>query len=176
MEHGNLLQRINAVVQDLGLIGKYTTYNELLNADPKPEWINKHPDTGQSYLPIGTVEWILKAFFPANKIEVINYGALFNSAAVHVRVHYLHPGTGEWLFQDGLGAKDMQTDKGATAADMTKIKFDAAMKGLPAAESYAVKDACEKIGNIFGANLTRKDSVRINSIYTRWTQPSQEKE
>jgi len=45
------------------------------------------------------------------------------------------------------------------------------MKALPAAESYAIKDAAEKLGQIFGSNLNRKDTVQtdtIDKIKDRW--------
>jgi hypothetical protein len=38
------------------------------------------------------------------------------------------------------------------------------MKSVPAAESYAVKDAAEKIGRIFGKDLNRKDLLTYDSI------------
>ena len=42
------------------------------------------------------------------------------------------------------------------------------MKNLPAAESYALKDAAEKIGTIFGGDLNRKDEINFQSPYSRW--------
>jgi hypothetical protein len=38
------------------------------------------------------------------------------------------------------------------------------MKAAPAAESYAVKDAAEKIGKIFGKDLNRKDEIIYDSL------------
>jgi len=87
---------------------------------------------------------------------------LFNSVYVAVRLHYRNPLTGEWLSHDGLGAVGVQTDAGAKASDLTAIKQDAIMKALPAAESYAVKDAAEKIGAIFGKDLNRRDVAVFN--------------
>ena len=68
------------------------------------------------------------------------------------------------LWQDGVGAAPLQTDKGAGAIDFNKIKNDAVMKAAPAAESYAVKDATEKIGKLFGKDLNRADKILYDSL------------
>jgi hypothetical protein len=39
------------------------------------------------------------------------------------------------------------------------------MKALPSAESYALKDAAEKIGDLFGRNLNRKDTIAFSGRY-----------
>jgi hypothetical protein len=83
-----------------------------------------------------------------------------------VRLHYLNPTTGQWQYHDGVGAVGVQTNAGASASDLSAIKQDAIMKALPAAKSYAVKDAAENLGSIFGANLNRKDIVPFSGAYT----------
>jgi hypothetical protein len=49
------------------------------------------------------------------------------------------------------------------------------MKSLPAAESYAIKDAAEKLGILFGKNLNRKDTIAFSGAYseTRWSNPKE---
>jgi hypothetical protein len=37
--------------------------------------------------------------------------------------------------------------------------------GAPSSESFAVKDACEKFGRIFGKDLNRKDNVNYDRLY-----------
>lgn len=139
---------------------KSDALNVLLNQPVPIKWVKDHPmAAGVKYLPIDKVEFMLTRIFQEWKVEVVNYAALFQSISVHIRLHYKNPITGEWLFQDGLGAVAVQTDKGASAADLSKIKSDAIMKALPAAESYAIKDAAEKLGTIFGKNLNRKDAI-----------------
>lgn len=139
---------------------KSDALNILLNQPVPQKWVKDHPmAAGVKYLPIDKVEFMLTRIFQEWKVEVVSYSALFQSVSVHIRLHYKNPITGEWLFQDGLGAVAVQTDKGASAADLSKIKSDAIMKALPAAESYAIKDAAEKLGTIFGKNLNRKDAI-----------------
>jgi len=137
--------------------------NLLLNQNPPAQWVKAHPFAkAVSYLPIDKVEFLLTKIFQNWKVEVLREGQLFNSVYVAVRLHYRNPLTGEWLSHDGLGAVGVQTDAGAKASDMNAIKQDAIMKALPAAESYAVKDAAEKIGAIFGKDLNRRDVAVFN--------------
>jgi len=147
---------------------KNDQFNLLLN-QPVPEaWVKEHPFAKNvKYLPIDKVEFLLTRIFQNWKVEVISYSALFNSVSVHIRLHLLHPLTGEWFYHDGLGAVGVQTDKGASASDLSAIKQDAIMKALPAAESYAIKDAAEKLGIFFGKNLNRKDTVGFSGAYSK---------
>lgn len=131
--------------------------NGILNQSPPKAWIKEY--SGFKYLPIEKVEYTLKRIFQQYRIEVLREGQLFNSIYVAVRVHYVDPLNNEWTFQDGLGAVDVQKEKGASPAELEKVNFGAIMKGLPSAKSYAIKDACELIGNIFGSNLNRKDTI-----------------
>jgi len=83
---------------------------------------------------------------------------------VTVRLHYQNPVDGEMRYQDGIGACPMQTAKDAGATDFSQIKSDAVMKAAPAAESYAIKDAAEKLGKLFGKDLNRKDAFGYSAL------------
>lgn len=159
--------------------------NLLLNQEPPNNWIKKHPyvrvevDLGNGnkvkenlpYITIQRVETLLTAIFQEWKVEVIDSGQLFNSVYVHVRLHYKSPLDGSWKFHDGLGAVGVQTDKGEAASNLNAIKQEAVMKALPAAKSYAIKDAAEHLGKLFGRDLNRNDSVEFKPKYfTKWTE------
>jgi hypothetical protein len=157
---------------------KHDVFNQLMNNPPPKKWVKQHPfirieDPNGSpnkvnlpYLPIDKVEFLLTRIFQQWRTEVIEFKQLFNSVSVHVRVHYRHPVSGQWEFHDGLGAVGVQTDKGASASDLNAIKQDSVMKALPAAKSYAIKDAAEHLGKMFGRDLTRKDTVAFTASYT----------
>ena len=89
-----------------------------------------------------------------------------NSVVVTVRLYYLDITSDKEieLWQDGVGAAPIQTDSGAGAMEWDKTKNDAVMKAVPAAESYAVKDAAEKIGKIFGKDLNRADQIMYDTL------------
>lgn len=151
---------------------KQDQLNVLLNHEPPREWVKAHPMfAGVLYIPIDKVEFLLTRIFQEWRVEVIKYEQLFQSVSVHVRVHYKNPITGEWNFHDGLGAVAVQTEKGASAADLSKIKSDAVMKSLPAAKSFAIKDAAEHLGKLFGKDLNRRDSIEFNTNTAEYMKP-----
>lgn len=140
--------------------------NALLNQQVPQTWIKEHPFAKNvRYIPIERVEFMLTKIFGEWRVEVKREGQMFNSVYVCVRLHFKNPTTGEWQFHDGLGAVGVQTDKGASASDLSAIKQDAIMKALPAAESYAVKDAAEKLGKIFGKDLNRKEAIDFSMTF-----------
>ena len=155
--------------------------NHLLNQNPPKNWIKTHPlltyevtdEVGNKsrkpvrYLPIDKIEYLLMRIFQQYKIEIIKTGVIFNALEVTVRVHYKNPITGDWMFQDGTGAVDVQTEAGQSAADLKNIKHGAVMKGLPSAKSFAVKDACEHLGRLFGKDLNRESSLEFVPKFTK---------
>jgi hypothetical protein len=87
-------------------------------------------------------------------VEVLDYKLIANSVSVHVRLHVEMP-NGDDRFYDGIGAAPLQTDSGAGATEFDKIKSAAVQMALPSAKSYAIKDAADHIGRIFGRDLNR---------------------
>lgn len=151
--------------------------NLLLNQPVPEKWVKDHPFAKNvKYIPIEKVEYLLTRIFQEWKVEVLSEGVMFQSVYVKVRLHYKNPISGEWSFHDGLGAVGVQTDAGKSASDLAAIKQDAIMKALPAAESYAIKDAAEKLGELFGKNLNRKETMAFTAAYdTRWSNPEKAK-
>jgi len=142
--------------------GKQEGLNAILNVNPPDKWIKEHPTISNwKYIPIDKVEYLLRKIFKQYRVEVLKTGLLMNAVEVTVRVHYMNPATGELDFQDGVGAQELQTkkDTGALKMDMSNVNRGAVQMALPIAKSYAIKDACELIGNIFGGNLNRKDTL-----------------
>lgn len=139
---------------------KNDALNAILNVETPDKWVKQHPFAKNvKYVPIDKVEYLMTKIFQVWNVEVIDFKQIFNSVSCHVRVHYKDPVSEVMRFQDGVGAVGIQTDKGASASDMGAIKSDAVMKALPAAKSYAIKDACEHIGKIFGRDLNRPDAL-----------------
>jgi hypothetical protein len=139
--------------------------NILLNQKPLDKWLKKHPIAANvKYIPIERVEWLLTKIFLYWRVEIRQVQIIANSAVVTVRLFYRDVLSNEMLWQDGVGAAPIQTDKGAGATDFNKVKSDGVMKSVPAAESYAVKDAAEKIGKLFGKDLNRADQILYDSL------------
>lgn len=135
----------------------------LMNQPPDKTWVKIHPTvSGWKYIPIERIEYLLKSIFKTNyKIEVLKTGMILNTVEVTVRVHYKDLITGEWLFHDGVGASEIQTQKGSghLKLDMSNINRGAVTMALPIAKTLAVKDACDHFGKLFGSDLNRKDYI-----------------
>lgn len=139
---------------------------EFLNQDPPEAWLEDHPMAkGVKYLPIGMVELLLTKIFQQWRVEVLREGQIMNSVTCTIRLHYRDPLDGTWTFQDGIAAVPAKTSKGAKASDMSEILSDAVMTGLPAAKSFAIKDAADQIGKIFGRDINRKGNLSFNASY-----------
>ena len=132
----------------------------LLNQPPLPVWVKKHPIiSNYKYLPIERIEYLLKTIFKSYRIEITGQGQAFNGVWVTVRVHYLHPITGEWDYHDGIGAAQLQTKKGTSPAALENINNGAISMAFPIAKTVAIKDACDHFGKLFGSDLNRKDVI-----------------
>lgn len=158
------------LVQDTEMSIKDNNLTVLLNQPPPENWLLEHPMiNGYKYLSVQRVEWLMTRIFGKTQTIVKDTKILANSVCVTVSVTVTNPVTGEKETQDGVGACPIQTDKGAGAMDWNAAKADGVMKALPAAESYAFKDACEKWGKIFGKDLGRKDSIGYDSLLKETT-------
>lgn len=147
---------------------KQSELNIILNAEPKPEWVKVHPISKIKYLPIERIEYLLTMIFGWWSVEVKDVKIIANSVVTTVRLHVKNPLTGELEYQDGIGAMPIQIKKdGQGALDFQKMSSNAIQLGAPAAESYAIKDAAEKFGKIFGKDVNRKNSADyIDRIYS----------
>lgn len=153
--------------ESLQKAGKSEGLNAILNAEPPAKWIKEHPFIkGHKYLPIDKVEYLLRKIFKQYMIEITGQGTAFNGVWVTVRVKFFNPATNDWSFTDGIGAAQLQTAKGTSPADLANINNGALSMAFPIAKTLAIKDACQLIGNIFGANLDRKDTIQFEPDMT----------
>lgn len=132
----------------------------ITNAEPPAKWVKEHPYIkGWKYIPIDKVEYLLRRIFKNYRIEIKEANTAFNGVVVLVRVHYLSPVTGQWEYHDGVGAAQLQTAKGTSPADLGNINNGALSMAFPIAKTFAIKDACDHFGKLFGADLNRKDAM-----------------
>lgn len=131
----------------------------LLNAPPNALWIKKHPFTGVAYLPVDKVEYMLDRIFGRWRKEVRSLQQIENAVVAVVRLHYWNPSSNEWDWHDGAGAMPIQVEKDSKASNMADIKAAAIQLAAPASVSYALKDAADNLGKLFGRDITRKDTV-----------------
>lgn len=166
----NYLPKLVGDINDLSDRIKEDKFLRVVNQNPPTEFVKDHPLVkGVKYIPIDKIELMLTKVFQEWHIEILQVQQLLNSLAVTIRLHYTHPITGKQLFQDGVGAVQIQVDKGENASNLSAIKPDAIMKGLPSAKSFAIKDAAEHIGVVFGRNMNRKDTMAFIPTYDNRT-------
>ena len=147
----------------------------ILNTEVNKKWLKNHPTAKNvKYLPIDKIEILLDMIFQEWRIEILNISQLAQSVCATVRVHYKNPITGEWSFHDGVGASPLQTNAGKSAADLANIKNNAVQLAAPAAKSYAIKDAVEHLGKMFGRDLNRSDTVGYKFLYGQEDKPKAE--
>lgn len=151
-------------------------YNYLLNQEPPREWLktNKRANNSQ-YLPIGRVEFLLTKIFKYYKVEVLQTSQVLNGVMCTVRIHYVHPVTGEWLYHDGTGAAEIQTKSGASPIDFHKINPGALSRCVPTAYSNAIKNTAKRFGKLFGRDLNRletgdyrNDLIEMGTTHPNW--------
>ena len=179
MEQKRSLVKLEDLYKDnaIEVVHKQNELNALLNQPPKKEWLQEHPTArGVIYLPIERVEFLLTAIFSRWRFEVKVVQTIANSVVVTGRLHVQNPLTLEWDWQDGVGAAVIQTEKGAGALDFDKVNSMAVMKAAPAAESFAIKDAAEKFGKIFGKDLNRKHSSDYSFLADKYAGKAEELE
>lgn len=147
---------------------KRDDFKKALNVNPPKTWVktNKYANNSE-YIPIDKVEALLDCIFQEWQVEIKEVKQLAQSICAIVRLHYKDPINNEWRYHDGVGATPIKTEKDADASDMSKIISSAIATGAPSAVSYAIKDAADHLGNLFGKNLNRKDTIDGSmSIYS----------
>lgn len=148
--------------KELQHIAKLDVFNALINEQPPQKWLKTNPFANNSkYLPIDKVELLLTKLFKEWYVEIKDTSVMFNAVYVTVTLHYYNPAFGKWQRQDGIGAKQIQTKKGSSPAEMQNINNNAVEMALPIAKVNAMKDAAHNIGAIFGGNLNRKEVLEV---------------
>jgi hypothetical protein len=160
--------QITDLIDDFAIVevAKLDELRALLNNNPPDAWVKEHPYIkGHKYIPIDKVEFLLDKIFKRYRIEVIKTGMLMNAVEVTIRLHYFNVVTNEWDYHDGVGAVELQTEKGTGALkmDMSNVNRGAVSIALPVAKSYAIKDAADHIGRVFGRDLNRKDIIKFTT-------------
>lgn len=158
----NKLPTFKELTSDLSLYEKESDLTFLLNQNPPDSWVKIHPYIKNwRYIPIDKVEHLLRSIFRDYKIEVLREGTAFNGVYVVVRIHYKDLLSSAMKYHDGIGAVELQTKAGESVANLSAINKGAVSMAFPIAKTFAIKDACDHFGRLFGSDLNRKDVVKI---------------
>lgn len=166
------LPTLSELVEDNEMSLKENHLMVLLNQPPPEKWLVEHPMIrGYRYIPIERVEYLLSRIYGTWWVEVLNTAIMANSVCVTVRLHVINPLTKKEEWNDGVGAAPIQTDKDAGAMDWNKAKADGVQKALPSAKTYAIKDAADCFGKIFGKDVSRKNQIDYTSLIKKDVDP-----
>ena len=185
VQHGSEVQpykvptiaEIYAAGEEMPVLQKDSLIQVLLNQPPPVQWLKEHPFAKKDvvingskqkvpilYIPIERVEWLLTNIFVRWSVNIKWTKLIANSVEVCEQLKVYDHVMGRWIKHDGVGAAPLQTDSGAGAVEFDKIKSNAVQIALPAAKSYAVKDAAEMLGKIFGKDLNRATDISYDSL------------
>jgi len=148
------MSKVEALYANKELMDKVGQLNLILNGEPQEDWIKVLPGTTVKYVPIQRLEWLLTSIFGQFKYEVKSVLVINDSISVVVRVHYYNPVLDVWEWADGVGAAPLMATEGEMAVALA----------LPAAKSFAVKDAVEPLGKLFGKDLNRADQIAYDNL------------
>ena len=156
------IPKLSDIIDEKPLSSSENKLMVILNQPPKESWLREHPTAevknaqGQwvklKYLPIERIEWLLTYIYGSWQVEIRSVNEFANSIVVIVRLTVRNPVTDKEEWQDGIGAFAIGKDTlGAQLA-------------APAAETYAIKCASEKLGKIFGKDLGRMETMDYTSL------------
>jgi len=142
----------------------------LLKAEPSRQELKVNKNANNSlYLPIGFVEEKLDYFFGGMwQTENFQSTVVVNEVCVSLELVVLHPVARVWIRRVGTGAamiqlraeRDESGEKiSAGVLEVGKKIPNTLVKDFPHAKAEALKNAAKSLGNIFGRNINREDSL-----------------
>lgn len=162
----NFIQQLSAAGVDLTEYSQSIKMTKNFNIEPPKEWVKKNKLTKTDHLPISVVEQLLDLFFPLWEVKIVNYQVILNSISVHIRLKVKYP-DGSIRVVDGVGAAPIQQDSGSEINDTSSVKKTAIQMALPIAKSFALKDAADHLGKIFGRDLSREFQLNLSEKMER---------
>lgn len=156
------MSKVEHLWRDKEYMEKVEALNDYLNQEPNKEWIRVLPGTAVKYIPIERMEWLMADIFGEFRYDIKSLTVIEGSVTMVVTVRFFNPVTGVWDSVDGCGAAPIDGTNGDMAVALA----------VPAAKTFAVKDAVEPLGKIFGKDLNRADQV----MYDRLSEKTGDKE
>jgi hypothetical protein len=157
----NKKPQLPALIKDLGLAVKVDNFNSLMNTPPPRDWFKNYK--GNDYLPIDRVKNNLIIIFQDYDWCIKDVKVVANSILVYGTLSVVNPVTGKTRNIDGVGAVPIQLKSGSNPTDFSQIIGDAIQKNAPAADSFAFKNAAQKLGKLFGGG---SDDIEFTPRYS----------
>jgi hypothetical protein len=133
-------------------------FQSKLDKDPNKSIIKSNKfSQGAKYLPIEVLETLLDSLYQGLwKIENLQWKQDLNAVTVSLDLAVFHPVAHIWITRAGIGSVPVEISK------ETKIISSKALhKNIPAAKSFAFRNAVQSLGRRFGRNLNRDIDTKI---------------
>jgi hypothetical protein len=158
---------------------KRMKFHKLLSVNPNKNKIKAHPYMKNvKYLPISHVQSLMDMFFFCQwGMRNFQTQVISNEVVGTMEVYYIDPITGKEHTRTGTAAIQIMVDKvpdniknspqerNRWAIDGSNKKANALEMGYPKLDAMCFKNACAKIGKIFGRDLNRSmDQVAQSSV------------
>lgn len=151
----------------------------LCNSPVPNTWVKKVKVGGGrtiNYIPIDKIEYLLTRMFGVYwRREILREQLILNTVISTVRLHYKIPGTNIWCFQDGAGGSPIQVDaledpnnpnsRKIKASELQYLKSTAIQQAFPSSASFALSNAAERLGVLFGKDLNKPDGEVYDGYY-----------
>jgi len=149
-----------------------------LNREPDPKELEKTPDGKAKTLPISFVEMTLDEIYLGQwSTEHYTTRQIVNEVCGELELVLIHPVTGMEIRRVGAASIIIMTDKvpdtvtgqarNEWALSPSNKKYNALDLGYPKLKAECVKNAAQSLGKIFGRDLNRKKSDKLQEEYKR---------
>jgi len=157
----NAIEKYDWSTHDLEAIEKefkplLDAFGKKLNEKPNSAIVKTNKYAGNAkYVPIQYMEALLdKLFMGLWEVVNINHTIDVNSVTVTLDLRVFHPVARIWITRAGIGSVPVEISK-----DTGKISSKALHKNVPAAKSFAFRNAAQSLGSRFGRNLNRENEI-----------------
>lgn len=135
---------------------KLDEFNRVLDEPPPQSEIQFNGQSKSHYLPISFVETKLdEIFFGLWEITDFQFQPIANEIVGSLKLRYFHPKAKTWITRIGLGAVQIQFNKGSQISDLNNKIKNTLQKDFPHLKAECLKNACRSIGKKFGRDLNR---------------------
>ena len=136
----------------------FEDFQRILNKQPSKKNIKKNKLANDSdYIPISILEKQLDEVYGGLwKYRVTQIFQLLNSIVVVLELEVYHP-SGVWIMRGCIGAVPIQLKKDENDITPNTINKMAVQMNAPSAKSFALSNAIQSLGEVFGRNINRKE-------------------
>lgn len=153
------LEKYSGQITQKDLFDNFKKFNDAINKQQDKKHIKTNVLAQNSqYIPIGIIEKTLDEVFTGlwstRNVKIYH---MLNSVVCELELQVMMPHNGVVISRIGVGAVPIQLKKGEKEITPDTINPMALQMNIPSAKSYALSNAAQSLGELFGRNLNRRD-------------------